>query len=48
MGNDAEKILSQSLETNENIIRLSATMRDPTSRNNLERYISRNREIGKE
>lgn len=47
MGNDAEKALSQALEHNENIIRLSATLRDATARNNLEKWISRNREIGK-
>jgi len=47
MGNQAESALAQSLENNNSIVRLSATMRDTGSRNTLDRCISRNKETAR-
>jgi hypothetical protein len=47
MGNEAERLLAASLENNESIIRLSATLRDQGSRNALDRWVSRNKETAR-
>ncbi|KAJ3275685.1 hypothetical protein HK104_003858 [Borealophlyctis nickersoniae] len=45
-GTDAEQALAKALLKNQTLTKLSLQLRDPASRNAVDRYITRNKEIG--